>query len=134
MRSLNALAALAVLTLVGCTDPTEPAEPALTGTWGGPEATVTFTAAAGTVEFACGSGTIDVGWRLDDQGRWQASGQYFAGGGPLPSEGRPPHPAAYTGRLRDDLLTFTVTVPDLATSLGPFIVRRNAPGASEICV
>jgi hypothetical protein len=131
MRSLNALAALAVLSGVGCTDPTGPA---LTGTWGGPEATVTLTAAGGTVEFACGSGTIDAGWQLDDAGRWQASGQYFAGGGPLPSEGRPPHPAAYTGRLRGDLLTFTMTVPDLATSLGPFIVRHNAPGASEICV
>ena len=41
MRSLNALAALAVLSVVGCTDPTDPA---LTGTWGGPEATVTLTA------------------------------------------------------------------------------------------
>ena len=131
MRNLNALAALAVLSVLGCTNPTEPA---LTGTWGGPEATVTLSATSGTVEFACGSGTIDAGWQVDDEGRWQASGQYFAGGGPLPSEGRPPHTAAYTGRLRGDLLIFTVNVPDLATSLGPFIVRHNAPGASENCV
>jgi hypothetical protein len=132
MRMAGALAALAVLSGVGCTDSTEPA--ALTGTWGGPEATLTLTMAGGTVEYACGSGTIDSGWRLDADGTWRASGQYFAGGGPLPSEGRPPHPATYAGRVQGELLTFTVKIGDLATSLGPFTVRRNAPGASEMCV
>ncbi len=132
MRMVSALAALVVLSGVGCTDATGPA--AVTGLWGGPDATVTLSSAGGTVEFACGSATIDSGWQVDDNGTWRASGQYFAGGGPLPSEGRPPHPATYTGRVQGDFLTFTVTVGDLATSLGPYTVRRNAPGASEICV
>ena len=134
MRSLSALAALAILAGLGCADAAAPTAPDLAGQWGGPDATVTLTVAGGTVEYACGSGTVDSGWGVSPDRAWHATGQYYSGGGPAPSEGRPPHTATYSGRFQGDLLTFAVAVPDLGTVLGPFTVKRNAPGASEICV
>lgn len=122
---------LVLAAVVGCS---EPASPELAGEWGGPDATLTLAPDGGSIEYACGSGTVAPGWRIDRTGTWSGTGQYFTGGGPAPSEGRPPHPAIYAGHLKGDVLTFTVTVPDLSATLGPFQVRRDAPGASEICL
>jgi hypothetical protein len=126
-----ALLLLALTAAIGCSDP---AAPELTGQWGGPDATLSLAPDGGSVVYACGSGTVAAGWRIDPNGKWSGTGQYFTGGGPVPSEGRPPHAASYSGSAHGDLLTFTVSVPDLHTTLGPFIVRRGAPGASEICL
>lgn len=122
------------LAVVACTDAASPTATELAGEWGGPDATVTLTQAGGTVEYACGSGTIDSGWKVGAEGAWRATGQYFSGGGPVPSEGRPPHAASYSGRVEGNILTFSVVVPDLGVVLGPYAVKRDTPGASEICV
>jgi hypothetical protein len=131
MRCLTPLVALALLSGLGCSEETAPS---IGGQWGGPEATLLLSTAGGTVEFLCGSGTIDPGWGIAPGGPWNATGQYFTGGGPIPAEGRPPHPAAYSGMIRGDVLTFSVSVPDLSTTLGPYTVTRGAPGAFEICL
>ncbi len=94
----------------------------------------TLSTTGGSVEFLCGTGTIDPGWGITPGGHWNASGQYYAGGGPLPAGGRPPHPATYSGRFAGDVLTFSVSVPDLSITLGPYAVRRGKSGASEICL
>lgn len=117
--------------VAACTDATEPE---LEGKWGGPEATLLLSALGGSVEYACGAGTIDPGWRIEPGGRWLATGQHSMGGGPLPAGGRPPHPATYTGTLRGDVLTFTVAIPDLSLTLGPFRVVRGADGVAEMCL
>jgi hypothetical protein len=36
--------------------------------------------------------------------------------------------------FRGDVLTFSVAVPDLSLTLGPYTVTRGEPGASEICL
>jgi len=131
MRQLMLLGPLLLCTVIACTDPVAPE---LTGQWGGPDATVVLAPSGGTVQYACGSGTIDAGWQLESNGRWRATGQYFAGGGPVPVQGRPPNPATYLGTLSGDVLTFSVTVPKLGAVLGPFTVRRDKPGTSEICL
>ena len=131
MRGLGVLGALVLLSGFACADPTAPE---LTGSWGGPDATLTLSPLGGTVEYACGASTVDAGWGVSAGKTWYATGQYYSGGGPAPSEGRPPHPATYSGQFQGDVLTFTVTVPDLGAVLGPFTVKRGAPGASEICV
>lgn len=125
------LISLLLSTALACAESTAPE---LAGTWGGPDATLILSPAGGTVEYACGSGTIDPGWSLDANGRWTATGNYFSGGGPAPSDGRPPHAASYSGGVEGSLLTFRVEIPELGTTLGPFTVRRNSPGASEMCV
>jgi hypothetical protein len=131
---LLTLAPLLLGATLACADATSPDGSVLAGTWGGPDATLTLSALGGTVEYACGASTVDAGWGVGAGRMWHATGQYYSGGGPAPSEGRPPHAATYLGRLQGDVLTFTVTVPDLGAVLGPFTVTRNAPGASEICV
>lgn len=128
---LLSLTPLLLLTALACADPLAPE---LAGQWGGPDATLILSPAGGTVEYACGSGTIEPGWVVGPDGSWAGRGEYFMGGGPLPSEGRPPHDATYAGRVERDVLTFTVVVPDLGATLGPYTVRRGEPGASEICL
>jgi hypothetical protein len=131
MRFLTPMTSLLLLAGLGCADSTAPE---VTGQWGGPDATLVLASSGGSVDYACGTGTIDPGWRVGPDGRWAASGKHFIGGGPVSNEGRPPHAATYAGTFQGDYLTFTVAVPDLASVLGPFRVRRGAPGASEICL
>jgi len=122
---------LALLAGLACSESTLPDGPE---EWGGPDATVTLSATGGSVVYLCGTGAIDAGWSIARGGAWRATGQYYAGGGPAPAEGRPPHRAAYDGVFQGDVLTFSVSVPDLDTTLGPFSVTRGKPGASEICL
>jgi len=131
MRMLTPLLALTCLAGLGCSDPAAPAAPEA---WGGPEATLILTTAGGSAEYLCGKSTIDAGWGVEPGGHWHATGQYYTGGGPEPAEGRPPHAATYEGLFLGDVLVFSVSVPDLETTLGPYTVTRGKPGATEICV
>lgn len=126
---VSALLLLAVA--LGCVSPTAP-DPL--GTWGGREASLVLTASGGTVSYACGAGTIDAAWTLSRAGQFVASGQHFLGGGPVPPQGRQPHPARYSGRVQGDDFTLTVTVTDLNQTLGPFHLVRGGPPVVELCV
>jgi len=116
--------------LLACSSPTAPK---VAGTWGGPDASLTLTPTGGTLGYACGAGTIDSGWTLTPDGRFAARGQHFFGGGPIPPQGRQPHPAVYTGQVRIGYLTLTVTVTDLQQVLGPFSLRRGGPPVVDQC-
>jgi len=108
--------------------------PEAVGVWGGTEASLTLTAAGGEVQYQCGASTIDSGWTLSPNGVFAASGEYYAGGGPVPVGGRPPHAATYAGEVAGSTFTFTVTVPDLDATLGPYRVVRDGPEVSELCL
>ncbi|HMU61865.1 MAG TPA: hypothetical protein PKA66_08790 [Gemmatimonadales bacterium] len=131
MTRLAAVGTVALLIGLGCSETTAPRLPE---EWGGPGATMTLGVSGGSAVYQCGTSTIDAGWHLAPGGRWHATGQYYPGGGPVPPEGRPPHPATYDGVFRGDVLTFSVAVPDLSLTLGPYTVTRGKPGASEICL
>jgi hypothetical protein len=122
------------LLLLGAGCGADPAAPELTGQWGGPEASLTLAVSGGRVEYACGEGTIDPSWSLGPGGQWHATGQHFTGGGPVPPSGHPPHPAVYTGRVRGDELTFSVTLTDLDQVLGPFTVVRGRSTNLNFCL
>ena len=121
---------LLALTL-GCSSATAPT---LLGQWGGHEASLTLTPSGGTVAYPCGSGTIDSAWTINQSGQFAASGQHFFGGGPVPPGGTVPHPAQYSGQVGGQFLTFTVSVTDLAVTLGPFHLIRGGPAVVELCV
>ena len=110
-----------------------PTTPAALGSWGGTEASLVLAPSGGTVSYACGAGTDDSGWTLTDAGQFLAAGQHFFGGGPVPPEGHPPHPARYTGQVQGDTFTFTVTLSDLSETLGPFHLVRGGPTVAELC-
>ena len=127
MRRLTPLLAL----LLSCSSP---AAPEAEGTWGGADASLTLTRSGGALSYACGAGTVDPGWTIDASGRFTATGVHYTGGGPVPISGRPPHPAAYTGQVRGDAFVLTVTLSDLAQTLGPFRMVRGGPAVIEVCV
>jgi len=108
--------------------------PDVVGTWGGAEASLVLSAAGGDLQYQCGTSTIDPGWTLAADGAFTASGEYFAGGGPLPPEGRAPHAATYAGEVHGTTFTITVTVPDLDATLGPYVMVRDGPEVAELCL
>ncbi|MFI5210072.1 MAG: hypothetical protein ACHQ2E_06490 [Gemmatimonadales bacterium] len=108
--------------------------PELAGQWGGPEAIVTLAPSGGTIQYSCAEGTIDPSWTLSSGGRWRATGQHFTGGGPVPPGGHPPHPAIYSGTVRGNQLTFTVTLTDLDQVLGPYTVTKGRSSHMNLCL
>jgi hypothetical protein len=131
-KSLVRTASLLVLVAgIGCSSPSAPSIP---GTWGGQVASLQLGPAGGTVAYQCGAGTIDSGWTLKADGQFTATGQHYFGGGPAPAEGRPPHPARYSGIVEGNRLTLTVTLTDLGQILGPFQLIRGGPAVHELCV
>ena len=124
--------ALVVCALVGgCASPTAPD---ILGRWGGTEASLTLALSGGTLSYPCGAGTIDSAWTLETGGQFTGTGEHFLGGGPLPVQGRPPHPARYAGIVDGNTLTLTVTLTDLDQKLGPFHLVRGGPPVPEQCV
>lgn len=130
MRQPHAGIALVLLTL-GCTSTTLPD---VVGEWGGTQASMTLGPSGGTLNYQCGAGTIDSAWSLAAGGRFTASGRHYFGGGPLPSEGRPPHPARYTGQVEGRVLMLTVVLTDLSQTIGPFRLIGGGPVVHELCL
>lgn len=131
MSPHRSLAAVLLLALTGCADPTAPAS---LGSWGGSEVSLLLAQSGGTLTYACGAGTVDSGWAVSAAGQFTGTGQHFFGGGPVPPQGHPPHPAVYAGRLSGNQLVLTVTLTDLQQVLGPFKLRRGGPPVAEICL
>jgi hypothetical protein len=119
-----------LIVLLACSTPTAP-EPE--GSWGGTQASLTLARSGGVVNYACGFGTIDSGWAVTSAGRFTGTGQHFFGGGPIPLQGYPPHPARYTGRFDGPRLTLTVILLDLPDTLGPIHLTRGGPPVAEQC-
>jgi hypothetical protein len=131
MRRPTVASVFACSVALACADPVAPANPV---EWGSPEASVTILATSADVAFPCGAGTINATLHPGSRATWTAAGLFYPGGGPLPIEGRPPHDATYSGAFNGDVLTFSVSVPDISAALGPFKVTKGEPGPSEMCL
>jgi hypothetical protein len=126
--------ASAAALLAGCTGTLEPSD--LIGQWGGTHVEVVFdSTGAGTVEYDCAHGRIAPPITLDG-GALRAAGTHTPEhGGPVrEDEVLESRPATYAGTVSGDLLTFTVTLTDSGTVLGPFAVRRGAPAQLFKCL
>ena len=131
MPTMPRVVALLLPLALACSSPTAPEAE---GTWGGTEASLSLTRAGGTVTYLCGAGTIDSAWTLRPDGRLLATGLHYFGGGPIPIQGRSPHPARYVGQVDGDNMNLMVTLTDLGQTLGPYRLVRGGPPVSEICV
>jgi hypothetical protein len=131
MTRRYALLVLLSPAVLGCGVPTAPSA---IGSWGGSQASLTLTRAGGAVGYACGEGTIDSGWTMTREGVLAGTGAHYFGGGPVPPQGHPAHPATYSGHLAGDRLTLTVTVTDLGLTLGPFDLVRDGPTVTDQCL
>ncbi len=128
---MKTAAILAGLVALACHSTTAPDA---IGTWGGQEASLVLSDSGGTMSFACGSSTVGPSWTVGSGGRFSATGQYFFGGGPVPPQGTPPHPARYAGLIQGDQFTVTLTLTDLNQTLGPFHMIRDGPPVLPRCV
>ncbi len=128
-RTLRFLSLLIPL-ILSCSSPTAPD---LEGSWGGTEVSLELAGSVGTLTYLCGSGTIDF-LTLSSDGRFAATGVHYFGGGPVPPQGHPAHPARYAGRVEGDRLTLTAHLIDLGQTLGPYRLVRGGPAVTELCV
>ena len=122
---------LMVLLFAACASP---GEPGVLGQWGGTEASLILSRTGGELAYPCGVGTLDPTWTLTADGHLSGFGNHYFGGGPMPSQGRPPQPARYDGQVDRDELTLTVTLTDLNQTLGPYRLVRDGPLVQEMCV
>lgn len=100
----------------------------LVGEWGGDHAGLIVTADQATLEYDCATGTMNLPVQVDDDGRFEATGEHTIGhGGPIRQDEIPDrHPALYAGRIQGDVMTLTVTMTDLKATVGTFVLVRGA--------
>lgn len=122
-----------LIVLTGSLACSSPTAPSAEGAWGGETVSLSLSRSGGVLTYQCGAGTIDPGWTLSREGHLTGTGQHFFGGGPVPPQGRVPHPAQYAGGVSGSAMFLTVTVTDVGQTLGPFILLRGGPEVHELC-
>ncbi|HZT57829.1 MAG TPA: pilin [Pyrinomonadaceae bacterium] len=100
-----------------------------TGTWGGQHISLEVTAEGAQVEYDCAHGTVDQKFVADAEGRFDLRGTHVREhGGPVRRDETPDsHPARYTGRIKGDTMTLTVTETDTNESVGTFTLAFGQP-------
>jgi hypothetical protein len=123
---LRWLRLLVLLGITACLDPEVPS--LVTGEWGGAHLGLVATDQGADLEYDCALGRIDEAIRPDGGGHFTVTGVHFPGhGGPVPPGAEiEEHPARYTGVVRGDRMTLTVTLTDSDTNLGTFTLIRGA--------
>jgi hypothetical protein len=108
----------------------------IVGTWGGEHLQLDLTEQGGTLEYDCAHGTIDAGWTITDDGEFEGSGEHIIEhGGPVQDgEILPTRPASYTGTVRDDRMSLTVTLSDSAQVVGTFDLVHGSDGQLLRCL
>jgi hypothetical protein len=106
-----------------------------TGNWGGQNVQMDVTADGAQLRFNCARGSIEQPIVLDTEGRFSAKGTFVAGVmGPL-HEDNPPksQPAIYSGTVKDQSMTLTVTIPENKEEGGTFSLEHGKPGRIWRC-
>jgi len=106
-----------------------------TGKWGGQNVELDVTEDGARLRFSCASGNIGQPLTLDAEGRFSAKGTFVAGVMGPSREDDPPksRPAVYSGVVRDNVMTLTVTVTDAKEEGGTFELTQGEPGHIRRC-
>src|SRR5688500_15964982 len=123
-RPLPAALCLAALTAACSTsNATAPLTGTLTGSWGGPQASLVVDETGARVELVCADGRIDGPIALDE-GRFEATGPWWPGPVPPNEDLR----ARYAGRVDDGRLELVIVAEPDDRILGPLtLVRGREP-------
>ena len=107
----------------------------LTGTWGGPHASITFQGGLAQLDYDCASGTIDQPVVPAPDGRFQAEGTYLIGhGGPVRvGQIFITRKARYRGTVVNGAMELTTILED-GTVIGPFTLQRGAEPQLTRCL
>lgn len=104
------------------------------GTWGGPHVTMEVTETGARLDYDCAHGTIDEPVRLDDRGRFDVGGTHTPESpGPVRRGETRTEAARYTGSVRGDRMSLTVTRPGSGRELGTFELQRGRLGRVFKC-
>lgn len=105
------------------------------GTWGGQNVQLDVTEGGARLRFSCAYGEIKQPLTLDAEGRFSANGTFVAEGAGPTREDDPPksRAAVYSGAVRDNLMTLTVTVADSKEEGGTFELTQGKPGRIRRC-
>ncbi|HST50965.1 MAG TPA: pilin [Pyrinomonadaceae bacterium] len=108
---------------------------AKTGTWGGQHIALEVTAEGAQVEYDCAHGTVDQKFVTDAEGRFDLRGTHVREhGGPVRSNETPDtHPARFTGQIKGDTMTLTVTETDTKEVAGTFTLVFGQPAHVMKC-
>ena len=105
------------------------------GLWGGKHIRLEVTGEGASAEFDCATGTLEGPLTLDGDGRFEVKGTFTPErGGPV-REGREPEPrpARYSGRVKAEVLTLTVTLTDDADDVETFTLTHGREALLTKC-
>jgi len=106
------------------------------GVWGGEHLGVTVTSSGAQLEFDCAHGNIDQPLTVDEAGKLAIVGTFVREhGGPIRSdEKEDKRRTLYSGQLKGDTLTITVTLVESNEQVGTFTVTRGAEPIVRKCL
>lgn len=107
----------------------------VTGSWGGQHITLNVTEDSATATMDCAHGTINQPIEIDDAGRFEVRGTFTTETpGPLRSGGDDNRSARYTGTVKADVMTLTITSTNSDEVLGSFKLTHGQPGRIRRCL
>jgi hypothetical protein len=121
------LGAFGRLTLPGGGSRPEESRKVQNGVWGGDHILIEVTSTGATVMFECADGTIEESLVIDGNGRFDVRGVHIRRtGGPARSDQKPERlRARYTGTVKGNSMTLTVTLPDTNETEGTYSLTYN---------
>ena len=119
----------------GHSKPTVQTQKVATGTWGGQNVQLEVTQVGAQIRFSCAHGKIEQSLTVDAEGRFSVNGTFVAEAMGPTREDNPPksRPATYSGTVRDQTMTFKVTVADSKEEGGTFELTHGEPGHIRRC-
>lgn len=104
-------------------------------TWGGEHVRIEFKDGDGRVEFDCAHGTITDPLKTDSEGRFALNGTYVREGpGPIRlNVPRVSQPARYSGTIKGDEMSLSVTLNNTSQEIGTFTLTRGSEGLIRKC-
>ena len=104
-----------------------------TGVWGGQHIHIDVGEKSATIEYDCASGVINGPLNLDANGNFKLRGTHrIERGGPVRADDKPnDHPATYTGSIKGNTMTLTLTVGDSDTET--FTLEKGKEGELFKC-
>jgi hypothetical protein len=105
------------------------------GTWGGQHIRIEVGSGPAAIEYDCANGTIAGPLVLDRKGNFRWKGSHTREhGGPIRIEETPQgEPAIYSGSVKGNTMTLTVTLANTNQSIGTFMLSRGTPGRVFKC-
>ena len=106
-----------------------------TGSWGGQNVQMDVTEDGARLRFSCAHASIEQPITLDADGRFSANGTFVAEAmGPLREDNPPKNqPAVFSGTVKDQDMTLTVTLTETKEEAGTFNLSHGQPGRVKRC-